>query len=107
MSSARTGSTVAQNHDVQDGRDAAARARATNVGKPRPIRFDHDTWLIMRNDPVLPAAVIQRMRDPNGREFFVVVGWDLNPDGRRMIGRYATLEDADSSVRYVVPAPIR
>jgi hypothetical protein len=24
-----------------------------------------------------------------------------------MIGRYATLEDADSAVRYVVPPPIR
>ena len=98
---------MVQNHDPQDGLDAAARARASRNGKPRPIRFDHDVWLIMRNDPVLPAAVIQRLRDPNGREFFVVVSWDLDPDGRRMIGRYATLEDADSSVRYVVPAPIR
>jgi hypothetical protein len=94
-------------HAVQDGRDAEARARATNGAKPRPIRFDHDTWLIMRNDPVLPAAVIQRLRDPNGREFFVVVSWDLDPDGRRMLGRYATLEDADGAVRYVAPAHIR
>ena len=94
-------------HAVQDGRDAAARARATNGARPRPIRFDHDTWLIMRNDPVLPAAVIQRLRDPRGQEFFVVVTWDLEPDGRRMIGRYGSLEDADSAVRYVVPAPIR
>ena len=98
---------MAMGHAVQDGRDAAARARSTNGARPRPIRFDHDTWLIMRNDPVLPAAVIQRLRDPNGREFFVVVTWDLDPDGRRMIGRYATLVDADSAVRYVLPAPIR
>ena len=98
---------MAMGHAVQDGRDAAARARATNGARPRPIRFDHDTWLIMRNDPVLPAAVIQRLRDPRGQEFFVVVSWDLNPDGRRMIGRYGSLEDADSAVRYVVPAPIR
>lgn len=98
---------MAMGHAVQDGRDAAARARSTNGARPRPIRFDHDTWLIMRNDPVLPAAIIQRLRDPNGREFFVVVAWDLEPDGRRMIGRYATLEDADSAVRYTLPAPIR
>jgi hypothetical protein len=98
---------MAMSHDVQDGRDAQMRARAANGGKPRPIRFDHDTWLIMRNSPVLPAAIIQRLRDPAGREFFVVVSWDLNPDGRRMIGRYATLEDADGAVRYVVPPPVR
>jgi hypothetical protein len=98
---------VVQNHDAQDGRDAAARARSTNGAKPRPIRFDHDTWLIMRNSPVLPAAIIQRLRDPGGHEFFVVVSWDLEPDGRRMIGRFATIEDADAAVRYIVPAPIR
>ena len=98
---------MAMGHAVQDGRDAAARARATNGARPRPIRFDHDTWLIMRNDPVLPAAIIQRLRDPRGHEFFVVVTWDLDPDGRRMIGRYGNLEDADSAVRYIVPAPIR
>jgi hypothetical protein len=98
---------VAMGHAVQDGRDAQTRARGSNGEKPRPIRFDHDTWLIMRNSPVLPAAVIQRLRDPNGREFFIVVSWDLDPDGRRMIGRYATLEDADSAVRYIVPPSIR
>ncbi|HEY1531822.1 MAG TPA: hypothetical protein VGF80_13460 [Galbitalea sp.] len=98
---------MAMNHDVQDGRDAAARARTTNGARPRPIRFEHDVWLIMRNDPVLPAAIIQRLRDPNGREFFVVLSWGLDPKERRMIGRYATLEDADSAVRYVVPPPIR
>ena len=56
----------------------------------------------MRNDPVLPAAVIQRLRDPREREFFIVVTWDLDPRGRRMVGRYATLNDADDAVRYVV-----
>jgi hypothetical protein len=98
---------MAMNHDVQDGRDAAARARSTNGVRPRPIRYDHDTWLIMRNSPVLPAAVILRLRDPGGHEFFVVVSWDLDPDNRRMIGRYGTLEDADGAVRYELPAPIR
>jgi hypothetical protein len=89
-------------HAVQDGRDAVARAQATNGARPRPIRYDHDTWLVMRNDPVLPAAVIQRLRDPREREFFIVVTWDLDPRGRRMVGRYATLNYADDAVRYVV-----
>ena len=98
---------MGMSHDVQDGVDAAARARATNGARPRPIRFDHDRWLIMRNDPVLPAAVVQRLRDPGGREFFVVITWDLDPDNRRMIGRYGTLEDADGAVRYVLPVATR
>jgi len=89
-------------HAVQDGRDAAARARGTNGARPRPIRYDHDTWLVMRNDPVLPAAIIQRLRDPAAREFFILVGWDLDPVGRRMIGRYASLAEADDAVRYTV-----
>ena len=56
----------------------------------------------MRNDPVLPAAIIQRLRDPAAREFFILVGWDLDPVGRRMIGRYASLAEADDAVRYTV-----
>ena len=53
-------------HDVQDGRDAAARARAGGEACRRPIRYDTETWLVMRYDPVLPAAIIHRLRNPDG-----------------------------------------
>ena len=93
-------------HDVQDGRDAAARARRATSARPRPIRYDHDTWLVMRNDPVLPAAIILRLRNPGGGEFFVTVTWDLDPEQRRMVGRFDSLQHADEAVRYLVVSPV-
>jgi hypothetical protein len=93
-------SSVVANHDPQDGIDAAARARAGYRSRPRPIRYDRDTWLVMRNDPVLPAATIQRLRGPSGREFFIAVRWDLDTERRVMIGRYGTLQEADAAVLY-------
>ena len=92
--------------DVQDGRDAASRARSTKGTRRRPIRYDVDTWLVMRNDPVLPAAVVLRLRNPDRGEFFVTVTWDLDPENRRMLGRYATLQDADTAVLYTPATPI-
>jgi hypothetical protein len=93
-------------HDVQDGRDASTRARARVPSRPRPIRYSHDVWLCMRNDPVLPAGVITRLRNPNGSEFFISVTWDLDPANRRLIGRYPTLQDADAAVRYSAQSPV-
>ena len=92
-------------HSVQDGRDAAARARRSGT-RPRPIRYDSETWIVMRSDPVLPAAIIFRLRNPDAREFFITVRWDLDPAARRLIGRFESLEDADRSVLYDVPRPI-
>jgi hypothetical protein len=89
-------------HAVQDGLDAAVRARTTSGSRRRPVRYNVDTWLAMRNDPVLPAAVILRLRNPDGSESFVAVRWDLDPEGRRLIGRFATLDDADRAVPYEV-----
>jgi hypothetical protein len=97
---------MAMSHSVQDGRDAAARARSTRNSKPRPIRYDIDTWLLMRDDPVLPAAIIVRLRGPGSQEFFVAVCWDLDHEKRRMIGRYATLQNADAAVLYEHSTPI-
>jgi hypothetical protein len=92
-------------HDAEDGRDAAARARA-GAPRPRPIRYNTDTWLVMRNDPVLPAAVIIRLRNPDGSEFFVAVRWDLYPEKRRLVGRFGSLREADASVLFQVPRPV-
>ena len=96
---------MAMSHSVQDGKDAAARARRSGA-RPRPIRYDTETWIVMRSDPVLPAAIIFRLRNPDGREFFIAVRWDLEAAGRRLIGRFESLEDADHAVLYDVPRPV-
>ncbi|GAB3396832.1 hypothetical protein GCM10027568_31780 [Humibacter soli] len=41
-------------------------ARMLGMIEPRPIRFEVDTWLVMRNDKVLPKAVVQRVRHREG-----------------------------------------
>jgi hypothetical protein len=60
----------------------------------------------MRNDPVLPAALIVRLRGPGRQEFFITIGWDLDSEQRRMIGRYPTLLEADAAVLYDNIAPV-
>jgi len=76
-----------------------------NSDRPKPIRFDVDTWVVLRMDPCLPAAIITRQRTVDGREYFRAVTWDLEPDNRLLIGRSATLGGADNLVKYPVPRP--
>lgn len=70
--------------------------------RPKPIRYDADTWLVMRNDPVLPEAIITRQQTPDRREYFRAVTWDLDPRKRMLIGRYPDLQSADEAVNYPV-----
>ena len=68
--------------------------------RPRPIRYDRDTWLVMRNDPVIPKAVIHRYVDKRGADQYLVVKWDLDPAERRLMAVCDSLERADDLVRY-------
>ncbi len=86
-------------YETHDG-DPRGRPRIGGALRPRPIRYDLDTWLVMRKDPVLPEAIITRVRAPKKQEFFLVIHWDLDPEKRYMTGRYPTLQDADAAVRY-------
>ena len=74
-------------------------------GKPRPIRYDVDTWLVMRNDPTIPKAVIQRVHGRgNAGDRYMVFSWDpVDTTKRRMMGVKETLEEADAFVKYDVP----
>ena len=69
--------------------------------EPRPIRYDQDTWLVMRNDPVLPKAVIQRVHHREG-DRFLLFRWDLDPQKRELMNVVASLERANDLVRYDV-----
>jgi hypothetical protein len=72
--------------------------------RPRPIRFDVDTWLCLRNDPVHPKAIIERRRDGRGDDVFFVLRWDLDPGARVLMGTTPTLERADLMVRWDLPS---
>jgi hypothetical protein len=67
---------------------------------PKPIRYDLDTWLCMRTDPVMPKAVIQRLRDRGGVEKYLLIRWDLDPSKRALMGVYESLEKANDMVLY-------
>jgi hypothetical protein len=68
--------------------------------RTKPIRFDLDTWLIMRSDPVMPKAVIQRVRHKDGTDRYLLFKWDLDPTKRRLMNVCDTLDNAESLVRY-------
>ena len=70
---------------------------------PKPIRYDVDTWLCMRTDPVLPKAAIQRLRDRSGEEKYLLVKWDLDPTKRTLMGMYESMEKANDLVRFDNP----
>lgn len=70
----------------------------SHCASPKPIRYDVDTWLIMRDDPVIPKAVIERRRDRNAQDVFFVLAWDLAPTKRVLMGSKPSLPQADDMV---------
>ena len=75
---------------------------------PWPIRCDTDTWLCMRNDPVLPKAIIKRVqvidRRTNTRvEKYRAVTWDLDPSKRMLIGYFTDVGQANDAVLFDIP----
>lgn len=67
---------------------------------PKPIRYDHDTWLCVRSEPAVPKALIRRIRDRNGVETYLVVRWDLNPANQTVMASTNTLEKANGLVQF-------
>ena len=70
------------------------------MSRPKPIRYDRDTWLVMRDSAVLPKAIIRRYIDRRGRDQYLVIRWDLDPSQQRLMSVCDSLERADDLVRY-------
>lgn len=71
---------------------------------PKPIRFDGDTWLCMRNDPAVPKAIIRRYRDIKRGDVYLVVKWALDPADQQLMSSATSLEAANELVRFDPPA---
>jgi hypothetical protein len=69
---------------------------------PKPIRVDVDLWFVMRSDPVIPKAGIQRLRDKDGTERYLLIRWDIDPAKRVLMGVHESLEKANDLVLYDV-----
>jgi hypothetical protein len=70
---------------------------------PKPIRFDGDTWLCMRNDPTAPKAIIRRFRDVKHGAVFLVIRWALDPVEQQIMASAPSLERANELVRFDPP----
>lgn len=70
---------------------------------PKPIRFDGDTWLCVRNDPALPKAIIRRYRDVKRGDVYLVVKWALDPAEQRLMSSAPSLEAANALVHFDPP----
>lgn len=83
------------------------------MSPPKPIRISRLEWVCMRNDPVLPKAIIrlvtvrQRVGDRLGPpvERYRVVTWAPDSADRLLIGYYRTLGEANAAVRFDIPQP--
>lgn len=77
---------------------------------PKPIRISRVEWVCMRNDPVIPKAIIRlvTLTPPNGGDQvqkYRTVTWELDQVDRKLIGYFDSLQDANSVVLYDVPDP--
>jgi hypothetical protein len=83
------------------------------MSTPKPIRISRTEWVCMRNDPVLPKAVIRlvSVRERRGGadgppvDRYRVVTWALDSTDRLLVGYFATLAAANAAVRYDIPDP--
>jgi hypothetical protein len=72
-----------------------------------PVRIGRDEWVLLRENPRVPAAIVRLIDRGGPCEHYRVVSFDVDPARRRLLGRYVSLEAADRSVRYPPPAAYR
>ncbi|MGO4105042.1 hypothetical protein AB4Y63_13900 [Leifsonia sp. YAF41] len=69
---------------------------------PKPIRVDVDNWACHAQRPVIPKAGIQRLRDKDGAERYLLIKWDIDRAKRVLMGVHDSLEKANDMVLYDV-----
>lgn len=69
----------------------------------RMIQIEADTWVVMREYPQYPKAVIQGFKNTAGEARFMVLTWDPIRSKRRLVDVYTTLFEAEKSVPWPGP----
>lgn len=83
------------------------------MSPPKPIRISRVEWVCMRNDPVLPKAVIRlvTVRERRGTdegppcERYRVVTWAPDSADRLLVGYFDSLAEANAVVLFDIPDP--
>jgi hypothetical protein len=66
-----------------------------------PIRIAEAEWVVMRESTSEPVAIIRVVRmGPRNETFYRVVTWAPTSEGRRLVGYYPTLAEADRAVLF-------
>ncbi|TIH28602.1 hypothetical protein D4765_18405 [Subtercola vilae] len=68
-----------------------------------PIRISALEWVVIRNNPRYPKALIRRVDPDKPTEHYRVVTFDIDPSRRELLGRYGSLSAANDSVHYELP----
>lgn len=63
-----------------------------------PIRIGEAEWIIMREEPDRPAALVKYFAPSGAPAYFRCVSWAPRSADRRLIGRFATLAEAERAV---------
>ena len=71
-----------------------------------PICISEYEWILMRDSDRNPAAVVRSLTmGPRNERFFRVVSWAPTSEGRKLVGYYNTLDEADRSVMFSPDTP--
>jgi len=66
-----------------------------------PIRTGDGEWMIMRDSNREPVAVVRALHlGPRDELFYRVVTWAPTSAGRKLIGYFGSVEDADRSILF-------
>ena len=72
-----------------------------------PIQVSEHEWIIVREKKTQPTAVIRRLRlGPRSETFYRVVTWAPTAEGRELVGYYASLDEANRSVKFTPLNPV-
>ncbi|MGK9147036.1 hypothetical protein KXS11_05360 [Plantibacter flavus] len=70
-----------------------------------PIRIGEAEWIVMRAAVDRPAAVVRYFAPSGAPAYFRCVSWAPRSEDRRLIGRFATLAEAERAVPASDAAP--
>lgn len=67
------------------------------------IQIDTDTWIVMREYPQQPTAVVHRVTSHKGEARYLLMTWRAEPSERRLVQICASLVEAVDQVPTVEP----
>ncbi|UOQ59674.1 hypothetical protein MUN76_11525 [Leucobacter rhizosphaerae] len=69
------------------------------------IQADTHTWLVLREFPQHPKAIIHLMTDTAGNDRYILMTWHPEQAQRRMVGIHTSLSQAEAAVPWPSTAP--